>query len=231
MDKTLTTKKLVNLHQQSEARFNTLASRVQVSYDDGKKSQSVTVNLRMEKDKTIWVSASILGISLAKLLITPQNVSYYETVNKTYFEGDFTLLSQWLGVTIDFNMAQNILLGSAVFDLDDKKYNATIFAENYKLSPKNEQEIMHHLFLLNPAHYRMASQQVVQPNEQRVLKIDYIEYQTLGTQVYPKVISMHASEIDQQTSITLVNKKIDENPNVSFPFTIPRGYKEIKIEE
>src|SRR5690606_26966069 len=100
-------KELVDLHTNTEPRSSTLASMVQVNYNDGKTSQSLTVSLRIQKNETIWVSASILGISIARLLITPDKVSYYETIDKTYFDGDFTLLSSWLGVEVDFQMVQN----------------------------------------------------------------------------------------------------------------------------
>jgi hypothetical protein len=44
---------------------------------------------------------------MAKASITPTSVSYYGT----YFEGDFSALSQWLGTDLDYNKIQNMLLG------------------------------------------------------------------------------------------------------------------------
>jgi outer membrane biogenesis lipoprotein LolB len=230
IDAGMSAKELINLHQKSEARFTTLASRVQVNYDDGKTSQSLSVSLRMQKDETIWVSASILGISIARLLITPEKVSYYETIGKTYFDGDFSLLSSWLGVDIDFEMAQNILLGNAVFELNDKNYTASISDANYRLTPKNQQELFQHIFLLNPSNFRMASQQVIQPNDQRVLTIDYVSYQQAGNHIYPKEIRLNAIEQSDQTRIILDFRNIDVNPVVSFPFRIPGGYEEITLD-
>jgi hypothetical protein len=47
---------------------------------------------------------------MAKASITPTSVSYYGT----YFEGDFSALSQWLGTDLDYNKIQNMLLGEAL---------------------------------------------------------------------------------------------------------------------
>ena len=230
VDAGISAKELIDLHHKSEARFTTLASRMQVNYDDGKTSQSLTVSLRIQKDETIWVSASILGISIARLLITPDKVSYYETIGKTYFDGDFSLLSSWLGVDIDFEMAQNILLGNAVFELDDKKYTTSISGANYRLTPKNQMELFQHIFLLNPSNFRMASQQVIQPDEQRVLTIDYVSYQEAGNHIYPKEIRLNAIEQNDQTRIILDFRNIDVNPVVTFPFRLPGGYEEITLD-
>jgi hypothetical protein len=53
---------------------------------------------------------------MAKASITPTSVSYYEKIKGTYFEGDFSALSQWLG-TEDYNKIQNMLLGEPLDDL------------------------------------------------------------------------------------------------------------------
>jgi hypothetical protein len=43
-------------------------------------------------------------------------VSYYEKIKGTYFEGDFSALSQWLGTDLDYNKIQN-MLGEPLDDL------------------------------------------------------------------------------------------------------------------
>ncbi len=230
MDASMTAKTLIDLHNNKEPDFNTLASRVQVVYDDGSKSQSITVSLRMKKDETIWVTASILGITLAKILITQDNVSYYETIGKTYFDGDFSLLSTWLGTEIDFEMAQNILLGQAVFELNENNYEASVFGENYRLTPKKQSDFFKHIFLLQPNTYKIASQQIMQPQEQRILTVDYGPYQETGGQLFPKTISINAIELQKKTSIQLDYRNIDINPQVNFAFKIPGGYEEIQLD-
>lgn len=230
LDASMNAKSIIDLHNAKEPAFTTLASRMQVNYDDGEKSQSVTVALRMQKDETIWISASILGITLSKMLITKDHVRYYETIGKTYFDGDFSLLSQWLGVTIDFEMAQNILLGQAVFDLTKNKYTASIFGSNYRLSPEKQSKIFQHIFLIQPSTFKMASQQVMQPSEQRILTVDYDSYQEAGPYLFPKSLKITAIELEKQTRITLDFRNIDVNAQVSFPFRIPNGYEEIHLD-
>ena len=134
----LTAKQLIKEHNKSEAKFKTLQARVRVEYVQGDRSQSHTVNLRMEKDKTIWLSAT-LGIVRAK--ITPSKVSFYNKLDNTYFDGDFSLISNLLGTTLDFEKVQNILLGNAIYNLDNEKYDNDIHEGSYVLSPKNQKEL------------------------------------------------------------------------------------------
>ncbi|HBY68121.1 MAG TPA: DUF4292 domain-containing protein, partial [Flavobacteriaceae bacterium] len=105
----ISTKNIIASHEAASPKFKTMAARIQVSYKDDDTQQSVTVSLRMEKDKTIWVKASLLGITLVKANITPDRVQYYETIGGTYFDGNYALLSDWLGTEINFEKAQAIL--------------------------------------------------------------------------------------------------------------------------
>ena len=104
----MSSKDIIKTHDAAVPDFLTLAARMHVVYENEKKHQSITVSLRMEKDEKIWIKASLLGITMAKVLITPETVSYYETISNTYFDGDFRLLSDWLGTEIDFEKAQSI---------------------------------------------------------------------------------------------------------------------------
>ena len=113
----LSTKKVINNHYNNTFDKKTVYARLNAKYKDKKTSAGITIKLRMEKDKTIWMSATKLGIPLAKLKITPSKVSYYEKLQKVYFEGDFSLLSKWLKTELDFDKVQNILLGQAVLNL------------------------------------------------------------------------------------------------------------------
>ncbi|MFD2563612.1 DUF4292 domain-containing protein [Aquimarina rubra] len=228
--KKLKTEKIVNNHYDNAFEFTTINAKVKVRYNDGKQSFSPNVTLRLEKDKKIWVSAKLLGITLAKALITPEKVSYYEKINNTYFEGDFKLLSEWLGTDLDFEKAQQLLLGQALFNLKDDKYVSSIENQKYRLSPKKELELFERLFVIHPNSFKMSSQQLKQPLENRNLLISYSSYQKVGNQDFPKEIDILASEGISRTSIKIDYRSVDYNARVSFPFKIPSGYEQVTIE-
>ncbi|WP_026451169.1 DUF4292 domain-containing protein [Aequorivita capsosiphonis] len=222
-------KEVITSHKAAAPDFKTLAGRMQLVYETDEKLQSITVGLRMEKDKNIWIKASILGITIAKVLITPTSVSYYETIGKTYFEGDFALLGEWLGTPINFQQTQNLLLGQSIFTLKPSEYNSEIFQNKFKLLPKQQPQNFIHSLFLNPDNFKIASETLSQPNDDRLLSIRYGDYQKLEEQFYPKNITINTSEKGEATKIEINYKKIDLNVNVSFPFDIPQGYEEIQL--
>ena len=81
VDAKMTAKELIRQNKNSIARFKTLQAKVKVDYTQDNKTQGYTVNLRMEKDKVIWIN-SVLG--LARVMITPNQVSFYDKINNQY---------------------------------------------------------------------------------------------------------------------------------------------------
>ncbi len=229
--KKLSAEKVIANHYNRSFNFKTLNARVKVRYDDGKKSFSPSATMRFEKDKVIWVSVKMLGITLAKALITPEKVSYYEKIDNTYFEGDFKVLSEWLGTdNLDFDKVQQMLLGQALFNLREDKYNSSVTDQTYQLKPKKELELFERLFLIQPNSFKIAAQELKQPLENRNLKIKYENYQKVGNQDFPKDIEIEAMQGDEKTIIGIEYKQVDYNARVSFPFKIPSGYKEVTIQ-
>lgn len=222
-------KEVISAHKAATPDFKTLAGRVQLVYETDEKLQSITVSLRMEKDKNIWIKASLLGITIAKVLITPTSVSYYETIGNTYFEGDFALLGEWIGTSINFQQAQNLLLGQSIFTLNPSEYKSEIVQNKFKIQPKQQPQNFIHSLFLNPENFKIASESLSQPNAERLLSIRYGDYQKIEEQYFPTSILLDTSEKGSKTKIEVNYKKIDLNANVSFPFEIPQGYEEIQL--
>ena len=227
LNSNLSSEQIIRAHSKQDAKFKTLQSRVKVEYIQGNKSQMHTINLRIEKDKTIWLSAT-LGVVRAKL--TPQKVSFYNKLDNTYFEGDFSLISDLLGTELDFQNVQNLLLGEAIFDLNNQTYNIDIHEASYVLSPKTQNTLYEIFFLLNPSHFKMDSQQLAQSLKRRMLEIDYKNYQKVEKQILPQHIKIIALEEDEETIINMVFKSISLNNDLRFPFRIPSGFDEIVIK-
>lgn len=228
--KNLAMNEIIASHDLAAPNFTTLAARVQVVYEDENKLQSITASLRVAKDQVIWIKASILGITLSKIIITPERVSFYESITNTYFDGDFRLLSDVLGTEVDFKKVQDILLGQSIFDLNSSEYKSDVILNKFKITPKKQEQNFIHAILLNSENFKVNTETLSQPNESRLLSVRYSDYQLIDGMFYPSEIQIDASENEEKTKIEVNYKKIDLNVDLSFPFTIPEGYKEIQFK-
>lgn len=222
--------KVVAMHYDNEAQFKTMHSRMRLTYQDSDRTQSLTVSFRMEKDETIWMSAQVLGIPLAKALITRDRVSYFERINSTYFDGDYSLLSRWLGTPLDFDKLQNLLLGQTIYDLREDRYMLTESSRGYQLVPANGADLIRKMFLLDPQNFKATAQQLSQERENRNVTVTYNKYQRVSGQTIPEDIRIVANQAGVGTIIEISMRSVVFNDPVSFPFEIPSGYEEILID-
>jgi len=226
----ISTKKIINNHYSNDFNHKTLNAKINASYDDKKTSASVTIKLRIEKDKTIWMSATKLGIPLAKMLITPTRVSYYEKLQGTYFDGDFALLSKWLGTELDYEKVQNILLGQAVLNLRKGKYDSKIDNKLYELTPKKDNELFGILFFMNPKNFKVDRQEIRNQEKQQLLTVSYSNYMDIKGEQFPENINIRAIDHTNLTTINIEYRSVEFNEDLTFPFSIPSGYKEISLK-
>ncbi|MAM17732.1 MAG: deoxyuridine 5'-triphosphate nucleotidohydrolase [Gramella sp.] len=220
---------VIQKHYQNEADFKTVMGKLRAVYQDDERTQSVNLSFRMEKDKAIWMSASILGFPVAKAYITPERVSYYEKVTQTYFDGDFSLVSDFVGTPLDFEKLQNLLIGQAIYDLRNEKYDFSATGRGFQFASA-EGEFIKKMFLLNPSNFKASAQQLTQEKDNRGVTITYSDYQSTDGFIFPEEIKIIANEGNSSTNIELTYRSLSFNEEVTFPFEIPSGYEEISLK-
>jgi len=224
IDKRLTVKTVVRNHMSGATNFRTLSGRLGIDYSDGENSQSLTVTLRMKRDEVIWLSAP-LGV--IKVYITPDRVSFYNKLQNEFFDGDFEYLSHLLGSELDFEKLQNLLLGQAVVDLREQKYDLGFNELAYELKPTASLDLYKLFFEIEPRNFRLASQQLSQPLEKRLMEVRYASYQKVQGQVVPDHVHIAAIERDERVTIGLTYKQVELNRDLTFPYKIPKGFNPV----
>lgn len=226
----ISTKKIISNHYNNNFNQKTVNANLNAKYSDNKMSTSVNIKLRIAMDKTIWMSATKLGFPLAKVKITPNRVSYYEKLSGTYYDGDFDLLSEWLGAELDYEKVQNILLGQAVLNLKKEKYDSKIDNKLYQLSPIKENELFGILFFMNPDNFKLNRQEITNTEKQQMLSVSYAKYKDIKGEQFPENINIRATDHNNLTMINIEYKSVEFNEELTFPFEIPSGYKKISLK-
>ena len=225
----MSAKKIIENHYNNKNEFSTLYIKSSARYADDKQTQNVTAEIKIKKDEQILVSIRFLGITMAKALITPKTVSYYEKINGKYFEGDFSSLSQWLGTDLDYNKIQNMLLGQAIDDLTKGKYLETLLEQTYRLddtSNKNTKKS----FFLDADKFLVQKQEITQTAEERMIKVAYADNKVYNQATLPTSVLINTFQKKGNTEINLEYNSVTFNEELSFPYSVPNGYKRIIIK-
>ena len=221
--------KVIEKHYNNKLDFSTLYIKASARYSDEKQNQNVTAEIRIEKDKQILVSVRFLGITMAKALITPTTVSYYEKIKGTYYEGDFTSLSKWLGTELDYSKVQNLLVGEALDDLRKGKYTQTIVENLFRLDDEKAGDFKKSFFF-DTDKALLQKEQISQTAENVMLQILYSDSKNFTQGTLPTTIEINAIHPKGKTDISLNYNNVSFNEDLSFPYSVPSGYKKVLIK-
>jgi hypothetical protein len=224
----LTADKIIENHYKNKLNFNTLYIKSSVSYRDPGQSQNVTAEIKIKKDEIILVSIRILGITMAKALITPEKVQYYEKLNSSYFDGNYSALSKLLGTDLDFQKVQNLLLGQAFDNLKTGKYNLSLEDNRYKLESVSNTDSVK-TFYLSGNNYLINKEEISQPALERMLQVIYPVRKSAEEFYLPTGIAIEANQKSEKTTININYNSISFNEELSFPYSVPNSYERIFI--
>ncbi len=225
----ISSKKVIRAHHKAHFSKNTIQAKIKTRYEDAKISHNLTIKLRVKKDEVIWMSASFLGLPVAKVKITPTSVQYYEKIRKTYFDGDFSLINDFLGSDLNFQQFQNLLIGQSIFNLNDGRFNSSINEQSYLLNPKNQAELFEIFYWINPKHYKLNKQELKNKTADQRLSITYFKYQKISNEYFPKNIEIEAFQPKETTRVKMEYRNVEFDKKLRFPFKIPAGYKKTNI--
>lgn len=216
----------------AEASFDqrSIKATMQIKYKGKEFLPSITGSLRMIKDSVIWINISKLGFPVAKLIIRPDQVLFYEKIGKTSFQGDFEIISKWLGEDFDFIKIQNLFLGEAFLNLKDNKYIVTVVENNYELRSKKKNNNYNILYWIDPYSFKIMKEELNRPEKNQNFTILYKDFAKINESLFPKGFLVTAVADQQTTIIDVTYKNVQFNVPLKFPFKIPSGYRNIEFK-
>ena len=212
----------------AEENINTFRARIKAVYNDQKRKQQVNVNFRLDNGKTFWMSANML-IPIAKLLVTPAEVQFYEKFQKTYYKGNIDFINQQLGSDFSFQDLQNIFLGNPVSDLRKVKVERISHPRYYVLTPKEKGQRFRPTYFFDPVNFRLVEQRFLVAGTAQSLSIKYTNNQQLEGKIVPKNIEISTFDGNNFLQLSLEYLRVDFPKNLTTPFNIPSGYKKIEL--
>lgn len=225
----LSSVKIIENNYKNKKGFSTLNISAGAKYRDEKNSQSVSAEIKIKKDEKILVIIRVLGFSVAKALITPNEVKYYEKINNTYFQGDYQSLSKWLGTDLDFKKVQNLLIGEAIDDLSNSVFTSSILNKMYKLNITDS--ITEKSFFFEPDQFLLKNQQIIQTQKERMFEVNYSNFQEFSNTIMPSHLDINAIQKNEKTNISIDYRTVTFNEEVTFPYSVPEGYERVFIDK
>jgi hypothetical protein len=221
-------KAIINQFESSKPQFNTMRGRIKANFKTADIQQNINISYRLKRRDTLWMAAKFAGVfEVAKVMMSPENIEFYERIDNNYFSGDFKLVSAFLGMELTYNEIENLLLAGNIKPLDISISDYEIINDDIIISTNYESGI-NQIVRIDKNKMTIVDQ-VLNFKEQQ-LKIDYNSYQIIDNKYFPEQLSLYANKMEDNVNLILEYKSIKLEDKLRFPFKIPSNFTPIKLE-
>jgi hypothetical protein len=216
------------------------SAKADVKTDNGEKSNSFNINLRIATDSVIWISISpLLGIEVARIMVTKDTVKFMDRLNNKYSVSDFDYLNKLLDINVDFEIIQGILTGN-LFSYKRNKFNSVYIDEKYYiLSTLSKRKLKRSLEDIDPnkpivqdlwvddTSYRIIRLSVEDQKREKSLLTDYSDHRETDAGKFPYKSKTNI-KAEKNILIDIGYNKLTISNDLEFPFSIPSSYEKIR---
>jgi hypothetical protein len=136
-------------------------------------------------------------------------------------------VSSFLGLELNYNQIQNLLLGQAVRPVEIESSDLESFEGYFQISTNYEGDFAQKI-LVDAKTFKLK-QQLLNKDEKQIM-ITYENYQIIDGMSFPEDIIIIAGDGMEKISLTLNYRSISLNDDLRFPFTIPNNFEPLKFD-
>lgn len=219
-------KDLLSTYELNNLNFITFSGRAKAKVQYGEETQNVTLNVRMERDKAIWISVTaLLGIEAARALITPDSVKIMNRLQSEYVSKPFSYIYRYTNPGITFRMLQDILMGNISTEMlrTDQLQIATS-EDDVQVIGIKEGLTFH--YGVNKSN-RPFTFNLVEIGKTNKLEAHYSDFAVIDGHNFPQRFTLNIEGSGTKVSSDMLYNKSEFNKSVELPFNIPSRYKAI----
>lgn len=212
----------LNAIKAQQVNFNTFSGKAKTTLNINGDSHDVTLNIRINNNKEIWVSVTaLLGIEAARAVITPDSILVLNKLQGLYVKKPFSYVYAFTNKQVDYAMLQALFTGNAIPKLlnDSVKYTAS--DDSVKLDGQLG-NLVYQLLLGNGL--KVARTHLVNDAESQSLQVSN-SFIVQNNQEVPSQIDIVSVAKSNKIEVNLHFVRVDYNQPQDYPFTIPASYQ------
>lgn len=206
--------------------FLTFSGRAKAKVEMGTAKHDLTLHVRIQRDKAIWISVTaLLGIEAARVLITPDSVRILNKLQGEYIAKPFSYIYRYTNKGIAFSTLQDLLMANV----------STALLHTDQMTVARSEDETQIVGIKQGLNFQYSLNQEARPKAMRLNQVGssenlealYANFETISGYKFPKnqQIDLNAESI--KVSSTLEYVRVIFNDMIDVPFTVPAKYKVI----
>lgn len=230
--------------------------RINVQYSGNNAKTSFRVNLKAVKNDKILASVSKINFPVGRVLLTPNNFTYVNYIDKNYFVGDYSFLAELLNFSLSFEIIQGIISYQVVPHANHRNFVSFVENGKYVLQSagnqnnvntgrlKNlfaEREVQasgfgssdsNHLIqtmYYNPRSFFLEKLVLDDSLNQWTLEVNFEDFQRVDNKEYPGTIDMKMVSPGETTELKIKMNGFSTEKIDEIELNIPESYQLIRV--
>lgn len=209
-----------------QLNFNTFAAKAKTNLDINGNSNDVTLNIRISRDKKIWVSiTAILGVEVARVIITPDSILLINRLEGVYLKRPFSYVYAYASKQVNYKTLESLLVGNAIPELLNEKTDITSIIGSTTLSGDLE-DLVYKLII--GADNKVTQTNLDNQSQGQSLQVANNTFIQANNRILPSQINIASVVKDKKIHVNLHYTKVDFDQQLEYPFSIPDRYEPAK---
>lgn len=258
----ISTNKLLKKVEQNAFEYEYLTIKsIRCNFTSNKSKAAFKINLKTKRDEKILVSISKLNIPVGRVLLTPDSVKYVNYIDRNYFTDDYSYLSSFLHIDLDFATIQSIISNNAFSYRNDKKEKdfrtfKSYIQDNeyvlqsekerklYKLDEKDkpnkierrfkrldDQALILQRMFFNPANFSLTKLEMDDKTNKRNMSLDFSDFREVEEMDYPGAMDMNFISPEENINMKIKLSGFSTSEISSLSIKIPSKYEQIQVNK
>ena len=222
----LTEKVVLKKMASNAVDFEWFSAKIKTNFQSDDESFTATLQVKIEKDKQIWISGQKFGFEGVRMLIRPDSIQIINRLEKTYQVTDFTYLQEEFNLPANFNSIQEMLIGNPL----TMSKNAVYRLENdsVKVILNGVDDAFLFSFVLNSTNFQLEKMELKDKKENRQVIIQQGDYQATdknGMFSFSRQVAVQSD--DTAASVTMTFSKVEFDKAATMSFSVPKSYERL----
>ena len=256
----ISTNKLLKRVEQNAFEYDFLTiRRINCRFSGSETNANFKVRLKAIKDEKILVSISKINIPVGRVLLTPDSVKYVNYIDRNYFVDDYTYLSKFLNIDLDFESIQSILSNNAFSYRNDQRnrdfrtFETTVEDGLYllqsekkrKMAKMNEEgneikierrmkrfddeTLIFQKMYFTPQNFALTKLIIEDLTNDRTLNMNFSDFEKVKKHEYPGAIEMNMISPGETISLSIKMNGFSTEEIDEITLNIPDKYDQIRV--
>lgn len=216
------------LHQVEahQLHFTTFSGRAKSKIAINRDRYDVTANIRIERDKAIWISVTaLMGVEAGRILITPDSIKIINRLQAEYVSKPFEYLYKFTSDELDFFSLQQLLVGNVIQEAFMKDSEIWINERGYSL--RDQRNDLQYSTQLDTG-YRPVFTALNDAIRNQHVEAYYENYQSFTGRTFPNQVKISIISEGLKLQSEMRYSRVVYDETLDMPFNIPTRYKEIQ---